>query len=109
MNPLLFLTFMVPGTVFLGLNDALIKRLLLTGINSQFLLAVNFIAVGVIGLSPAAVLGMPALKPGFLSAFAATVCINIVAQLCFYRAFERGEASFVSAMGVGSPPPGGVQ
>ncbi len=95
---------MVPGTIFLGLGDTFIKRLLNTGMSSEFLVGFNFLFVGVVGLSISVVAGIPDLQPGFWAACMTTVVINIFAQLAFYKAFQRGEASFVSAMRLITPP-----
>lgn len=104
MHTLLFLLYMVPGTFFLGLNDVLIKKVLNTGVRPEFLVALNFFMVGLVGLALAFVVGIPELKPPFWSAFVVTVAVNILAQLAFYKAFQCGDASFVSAMRLITPP-----
>ena len=95
---------MVPGTVFLGLNDTFIKRLLNTGIQSELLAGLNFSIIGALVFIAAWIWGLPEIKPGFWEAFIITVVINIAAQFAWYRAFQAGEASFVSAMRLVTPP-----
>ncbi len=104
-NTFLFLTFMLPGTLFLGLYDVLLRSLLRDGkVNERFLLGVIFTGSGLIFLLSFLFIGTPELKPGFWSAYGGTLLLNIFGQWAFYKAFRHEEASFVSPLRLLTPP-----
>lgn len=101
----LFLLFIIPGTIFLGLNDVLIRNVLRRGtVAPQLLVAFEFISVGVLTGLILLFSGVPELKPGFWSAFAATVGLNTFAQWAWYTAFKKEEASLISPFRLVTPP-----
>lgn len=104
MNFGLFLVFMLPATLFLGLHDVLTKKILSRNINEQVLLIANFIITGILALSLVFIFGNPELKPGFWTALLATMVLNIFGQWCWYKAFQLGDVSLVSPLRLITPP-----
>lgn len=92
----LFLLLMVSGTFFLGANDVYVKKVLRSGIPEGFILALATGGSGLILLLIAAIQGIPEIGDGFVGAFMGTVVLNIVAQLLWYKAFKREDASLIS-------------
>lgn len=102
---LLFLSLMVPGTFFLGLSDTLIRRVLRSKmVDSQFLIAFEFVGVAVVTSPFLFIAGIPEIKPEFWGAFIATTTLNVFAQWAWYAAFKKEEASLVSPFRLISPP-----
>lgn len=101
----LFLSFMLPGTMFLGLYDVLLRSLLKGGkVNERFLLGINFTGAGLLLLTPLFFAGIPELKPGFWIAYFGTLLLNIFGQWWFYKAFRHEEASLISPLRLLTPP-----
>ncbi len=101
----LFLFLMIPGTLFLGINDVLVRRALRSGkSSSQLLLIYEFGVVALILSIPLMFTGIPEIQPGFWSAAGITIILNIFAQWAWYSAFAREEASFISPLRLITPP-----
>ena len=101
----LFLLLMVPGTLFLGLNDVLVRKVLRGGhAPEQSLVAFDYLSVAVVLCVPLLVIGIPELKPGFWPAILTTVTLNIFAAWVWFSAFRREEASLISPLRLISPP-----
>lgn len=101
----LFLAFMLPGTVFLGMNDVLVRRVLRSGTSSsQLLLIYEYGSAALLVSLMLFVTGIPEIRPGFWSAAAITIVLNVFAQWAWYSAFAREEASLVSPLRLITPP-----
>lgn len=104
MTTLFFFSLMVAGTFFLGVRDVGQKKYLTEGMNDQLLLGVSYV-LGSLLLSPLLLFfGIPQIQPGFLSAFVATVALNVVSQNVFIRAFKEADASLIAPLRLLSPP-----
>jgi len=96
---------MVPGTLFLGLNDVLVRKVLRGGrVAEQTLAAFDYLSVSIVLLIPLAFTGIPELKSGFWTAIIATIALNIFAVWAWFSAFKREEASLISPLRLISPP-----
>ncbi len=95
---------MIPGTLFLGVYDVYAKKILKSGIDERLLLGATFLASGSILLAATMVIGMPEIQDGFWSAYFITFVFNIFAQLAWYKAFKREEASLISPLRLITPP-----
>ena len=100
----LFLTLMIVGTLFLGVNDTQKKKFLRDGIDDQLLIGVSWFLGGIFLFIIIASIGLPVIKPGFWPAFSATVVLNVVSQSVFIRAFKLADASLVAPMRLITPP-----
>lgn len=104
MNILLFLTFMIPATLFLGAYDMMTRRVLRGGVDPSILLGIVFFVSGGVLFGLSAVIGFPELKAGFWTAFIITVALNTFAQFAWYKAFQREDASLISPLRFITPP-----
>lgn len=101
----LFLLFMIPGTLFLGINDVLIRRTLRNGkSSSQFLVMYEYATAALLLAIPLLFTGIPEIHKGFWSAIIITVVLNTFAQWAWYSAFAREEASLISPLRLITPP-----
>lgn len=100
----LFLSYMLPATLLLGLHDVLTRRTLKTGVHEQFLLGVTLLSSGLCQLIAACALGFSEFREGFWFAFTVSLILNIFGQLFWYRAFQREEASTVAPLRLLTPP-----
>ncbi len=104
-DTVLFLLTILPASFLLGLNDVLVRKILRRDhMNEQTLVAYEYVATAVVLGAILLVTGVPAFQPGFWSAIAVTVPLNIFAVWAWYEAFRREEASFVSPLRLLSPP-----
>lgn len=94
---------MIPGTMFLGLNDVYIKKMLSTGINEKVLLPLGFLTVGILLSVVAVLVGLPEIKPKFWPAISATILLNFFAQKAWYHAFKKREVSLISPIRLLTP------
>ena len=101
----LFLFLMIPGTVFLGVSDVLVRRVLRGGkSSSQQLVMYECGATAFLLAIPLFIFGIPEIRAGFWSAVAVTVILNTFAQWAWYSAFAREEASLISPIRLLTPP-----
>ena len=101
----LFLTLMIPGTFFLGLNDVFIRRVLRTGaVDERLLVTFDYLSVSLILLIPLFWFGIPYIDPSFLGAISLTILLNIFAAWAWFTAFKREEASLISPLRLLTPP-----
>lgn len=104
-STVLFLILMIPGTFFLGLNDVLVRKVLRRGrVSEQLFAGYDILSTGILLSLILAFTGLPAIKPGFWTAAAITVTLNIFAQWAWYAAFKREEASLISPFRLLTPP-----
>jgi drug/metabolite transporter (DMT)-like permease len=104
MEIILFLSLMIPSTLFMGVYDVLARKILKTGINERVVLGITFCSSGALLFIVALAVGLPEIKPGFWMFFAITVSMNVFAQLFWLKAFAREEASLISPFRLISPP-----
>lgn len=104
MDTILFLAFMVTGTFVLGLYDVLNKKYQLWGIDDQLFLGFSWMLAGILMAPIILVIGIPELRPGFWSALAATVAINLILQPLWFRSIKLAEASLVAPLRLITPP-----
>lgn len=100
----LFLAYMLPATVLLGLHDVLTRKTLKTGVHEQFLLGVTLIISGALQLFLAVTFGFADLAQGFWFAFVTSLALNIFGQLFWYKAFQCEEASTIAPLRLLTPP-----
>lgn len=103
-NLFLFLSLMVPGTMFLGLSDAYTRKLLKTGIHESLLLGLTYTASGLLMFAALFIFGFPEIQSGFFPAFIGTVALNSVSQVFWYKAFKYEEASLIAPLRLLTPP-----
>ncbi|MDP2676979.1 MAG: DMT family transporter [bacterium] len=104
-NTILFLLFMVPGTLFLSAYDLMRRDMLKDGLyHERAFLGVAMMGSGIILFIPFFFIPFPELKAGFWPAFMGTVAINFVAQWLWFRAFRLEEASLISPLYLLTPP-----
>src|SRR3989344_4358327 len=101
---LLFLISMIPGTIFLGFNDVLTRKILARGFEEEKLIGIMFAGAGAILLFFVPFFGFPQIKIGFWSALIISVGLSIVSQVAWMRAFKNEEASLVSPLRLLTPP-----
>lgn len=102
---LLFLVFMIPGTIVLGVSDILVRKILVkNAVKEESLLGLVFILAGFFLAGTLPFIGLPEIIPGFWLAFAITASLNIFGQLAYYKAFKREEASLVAPFRLLTPP-----
>ena len=104
MNTILFLSLMLPGTLFLGVYDVLARKILKSGLNERVLLSVTFCSSGFLLFIASLIFGLPEIKPDFWKFFSATVVLNTFAQWFWFKAFFKEEASLISPFRLVSPP-----
>lgn len=101
----LFLLTILPATVFLGVVDVLVRKILKTQrVNEQLLIAYEFIGTSVILSVPLFIRGVPEIQAGFWSAALASIFLNGFAVWGWYEAFKREEASLISPLRLLTPP-----
>ena len=100
----LFLSYMLPGSFFLGLYDVISRKILKTGVDESFLLGTTFTISGIMLAVPLFIVGIPEIKDGFWMAFWVTAILNIFAQFFWFRAFKEEEASIISPFRLLIPP-----
>jgi drug/metabolite transporter (DMT)-like permease len=97
--PFLFFAIMVPGTIFIGIYDILLRRLLKDGtLNERLILGINLTGSSIILLFALLLTGLPTIQPGFWSA------LNLYGQWAWYKAFRYEEASLVAPLRLLIPP-----
>ena len=100
---LLLLAFMVPGTLFLGAYQVLVRKTLRSPFPEGLLLGIVFFLSGVFLLGASYLIGFPEIEKGFWSAFIITVFLNIISQFIWIKAFKLEEASLISPLLLISP------
>lgn len=104
-DSVLFLSLMLPGTLFLGLYDILLRKLLKERtINERFLMGINYTIEGIFFLLILFSVGVPEIKEAFWFAFGATLALGIFSQWFWFRAFAEEEASLISPIRLITPP-----
>ena len=83
-----FFLLMIPGTLLLGINDVLARKILRSGVADSLLVGLMFLASGVLGLALLSLFGLPEIKNGFWLVFSGTVILNVFGQVAWYRAFK---------------------
>ena len=104
MSWLLFLLFMIPGTVFLASFDVCLRKTLKSEtVNERLLLGVNFFGSGILLSLVLWWSGIPPIQPNFWKAFAITAFLNFFGQHAGYIALRCEEASFIAPFSLLSP------
>src|SRR3989338_1050626 len=98
-----FLLLMLPGTLFLGVEDFLKKKYLNNGMSEQVLLSTTFFLAGFLLMPILFIGGIPTIEPQFWNAFVGTVILNVVAQNLFIRAYKYNEASIIAPLRLITP------
>lgn len=104
-NSILFLALMLPGTLFLGLYDVLLRKFLKgRTIDERFLMGINYTAAGIVLGVILMFVGIPDIKTGFFTAFLTTLLLGLVSQRLWYQAFAEEDASLISPLRLLTPP-----